>query len=335
MQLTLHMDSLLATSTRTENLDAYSLYTRGSAGLQRRTPQALLTALEDFKHAAELDSSYAPAYVGIADTYNMLGSYDYGALDPEFAYPHARVAALQALRLNSQLDRAHAALATAYANHDWKFRDAAREFETAIRLNPGNSAARQWYALMLASRGDAAAAIAQSTQATRIDPTSPIAFVNRAHVQYYAGHFDSATVMLDKALEVDRSYVRAHLLYVLVDLQRGRIPQAIGRLEPMLAQAREPALLAVATYAYARAGVMSKAMSTATQLDEQAAAHYVPAELRALAAVGLQQRERALDLLEEAYRRKSGGIPYLAVEPMMQSLRNEPRFQRLVAATRS
>jgi TolB-like protein/DNA-binding SARP family transcriptional activator len=325
----------LPASSRTENMDAYSLYTHGSVELEQRTPESMQTALQDFKRAVTLDSTYAPAYVGLADTYNMLGSYDYGGLDPSYAYPHAREAARRALSLNAQIDRAHAALGTAYANYDWRAALAEKEFQTALRLNSHNSSARQWYALMLAAHQRFAEAEQQTATATRYDPLSPLAFVNRAHVLYYAQSYDSAAIMLDRALALDKNFNRAHVLYALVDLQRGREQEALTKLQYMLSQSHEPVLMALTAYALGCVGNFAEAREKAALLEETAAAQYVPPELRALAALAIQDHERAFAFLEEALRRRSGGLPYLAVEPMMSALSKDVRFRKLVAATRN
>jgi serine/threonine-protein kinase len=327
-------ESLPRSTARTGNLDAYSLYTTASAQLMTRTTASLKESLDNFKRAIELDSAYALAYAGLADAYNMLGSYDYGGLDPRYAYPHAKEAAQHALRLNRGLSRAHAALATVYANYEWNGAAAEKEFQEAIRLNNRNSAARQWYALLLASRARFDEAEAQTSASLDIDPASPIAYVNRAHVLYYATQFDSAAAMLDRGLALDPRYVRAHMLYAITDIERGRAKQAVGRLQAMMQQSNEPVLTALITFGLAQAGKPNEARRYAALLDEQAASQYVAPEIRALAAVGINDREHAFQLLDEAVEYRSGGLPYLGVEPMMKSLRNDGRFTKLVAATR-
>ncbi|HSJ16043.1 MAG TPA: BTAD domain-containing putative transcriptional regulator, partial [Longimicrobiales bacterium] len=136
----------------TEDLDAYDHYLRGTTALAQRTRESLLSAREHFLRAVGRDSMYALAYARLAETYGMLGSYDYGVLEPRYAYEQARAAVARASVLEPELDAAHAMSGNIHANYDWDVAAAEREFRRALQLNPRCSSCRQWLGLLYATQ---------------------------------------------------------------------------------------------------------------------------------------------------------------------------------------
>lgn len=321
-----------APERRLPSLKALRLYQQGRTAWVQRTPQTLAQAISYFEQAVAADSLYARAYAGLAEALVVQGSYDYGGLPPDSAYRYARKAALRAIALDSTLPDARTALASVYMDYDWDLVRAEREFQRAIELDPGYSPARQWYGLLLVTQGRKQEALRQLQQAAEVDPTSAAMSVQLAHYFYYAREYDRSLEELQRALELDPGFARAHLLLALVHCQILRSAEAVARAEGLRARSQEPTVLAVLGYAYARAGDRARAQEARTALVAAAQQRYVPAELLALVDVGLGEKERALQELEQVRLRRSDGMIYLTVEPAMDPLRADPRFQALMRA---
>ncbi len=128
------------------NPDAYDAYLKGRYFWNKRTEQGLKEAVDYFDEAIAKDPNYAPAYSGLADSYALLGDWEYGALAPNEAFPRAKAAATKALQLDDSLGEAHASLALCMKSFDWNWKDARGELLRAIELSSSYATAHQWYA---------------------------------------------------------------------------------------------------------------------------------------------------------------------------------------------
>ena len=311
---------------------AHDLYLRGIYAWYQRTPQSLLMAVDTFARAVEIDDRYAEAWAGLAQALTVAGSYDYGALPPDSAYPAAEKAARRALALDDSLGAAHAALAGVYLNYYWDFSGAEREFERAVAVEPHLSSAHQWYGLLLLARHRQADAWEQMELAAEGDASQPTMFVQRADYFYYTGQYDKAVAELQRALQIDSTFALAHLMLALTQIQAGRAAETAAALEKLRVQAPEPVFIALLGSAYGRSGQMAKARAARRELAEMARGRYVPRELFALVDVALGDKAAALTDLEQAFRLRSNGMVYLDIEPAIASLRDEPRFTQLQRA---
>ncbi len=323
-----------APEKRLPSLAALHLYQQGRAAWYQRTPQSLAQAISYFEQAIAADGGYARAYAGLAEALVVQGSYDYGGLAPDSAYGYARKAALRAIALDATLPEAHTALASVYMDYDWDFAAAEREFRRAIELEPGYSPARQWYGLLLTAQGRDQEALRQLQRAGEVDPVSPAMYVQFAHYFYYTREYGRALEEIQRALKLDPAFPRAHLLLALIQSQTGQAAEAAGRVALLRARTQEPAVLGVLGYAYARAGDRARALECRDSLLAARRTRYVPSELFALVYVGLRDYPAALDELGKVYDAHSDGMVYLGIEPAMDPLRTDPRFQALVRAVR-
>jgi TolB-like protein len=206
----------------TDDLEAYNLYLKGRYFWYKRTREAILKGLEYFHQAIEKDPTYALAYAGIADCYNMLGFFDY--LSPKEAFPKAKAAAAKALEIDGTLAEAHSSLAEVktYYDHDWL--GAEREFQRAIELNPSYSTAYQWYGEYLALMGRHDESIIMGKRALEVDPLSPIVSTNLAGFYWLARQYDEAIERYQKVLEMEPDFMVARLwLGVWLTQKRGCI----------------------------------------------------------------------------------------------------------------
>jgi eukaryotic-like serine/threonine-protein kinase len=309
---------------------AYEAYVRGRYFLGKRTPIAdLRKGAGYFQAAIDADPTYAAAYSGLADCYNMLGYYS--ALPPKAAYPNAQAAARKALDLDSMLAEPHTSLAWADFMFDWDWPSAEREFRRAIALNPKYPAAHAWYSAYLAAMGRHGEAIAEGKRAQELDPLSLIANASLGRPFYNARRYDEAIAQSKKTLEIDPRFARAHYWLGLAYEQKSMYDLAIAAFhEAILNSDSVPIYIAAAGHAYALAGRRGQALEILRRLEKLSSQRYVSAYDIALIHVGLGDKERAMQWLERAYQERSDGLVFLTVDPRLDRLRSDARFANLV-----
>jgi tetratricopeptide (TPR) repeat protein len=166
--LTLHLtpaEQERLSRVRTENSQAYDLYTKGRYYWNKRSVASVQESLEMFRQAIDVDPNYAAAYSELADAYILAGSYGNSFLAPQVAMPKAKEAAEKALALDGASPEAHTSLAYIKFTYDWDWAGAEAEFKRALILNPSYVIARYWYSHELAAEGRFAESHQQSEAA--------------------------------------------------------------------------------------------------------------------------------------------------------------------------
>ena len=317
----------------TENPEAHQLYLRGRYLWNRRTGQTLQQAAEYFQQAIDKDPGYALAWAGLADCYAVYSAVE--VLSPREASPKAKEAATKALTLDETLAEPHAALGLAMAVYDWDWLGAESEFKRAIQLNPRYATAHQWYCHPLEVMGRFDEAITEARRAQEADPLSLIASAVAGRTFYYARRYDQAIEQLRKTLEMDPNFPRAHLHLGMVYAQVARHKEAVAALQKALSlSGGEPATLGALGHAYGLSGKRSEALKALAELKELSKRRYVDAFGIALVHVALGEKAQALQWLERAYEDHSFWLTWIKVDPRLDSLRGEPRFQDLLRSMR-
>ena len=314
---------------QTSDAVAQDLYLRGRFAWNRRTRQGLEEAVGYFRRAVERDSTYARALAGLADAYAVLGFYDYRP--PSEAFPLAKAAAEAALDVDPAMAEPHATLGYVALYHDWAWDAADSYFRAAIRLDPGYPVAHQWYANYLTAMGRFERAVAEMRAASELDPLSMIAFTAIGWVHGYARAHEEALAQFEAAEARDPSFE-------LIHLWRSRSLEALGRLEAAEASVRRFARMSGQTAAaraalariLARRGRTSEAMGIMADLEAEGRDGYVPSYEMAQAWVALGDEDRALRRLERAVAERSHSVAFLAVDPLLDGLRDAPGFQELL-----
>ena len=320
----------LVSSTADER--AWTEFTEGLDVLHRRTVPDLGQALAHFTRAVAYDSGFARAQAAVAEVHTLLGAYDYGVLPPGRAYSIARDAAGRALARDPRLAEAHAALASVNFNFDWKWAAAEQRFLEAVRLNRGFASAWQWYSLLLSARGRHEEAIGAARTARELDPSSLIMRVALARSHYYARDYDRSVAGYAAAIERDPSFLTAHLGLGLAYVVSGRVEEAIRhyQMARRLPGGQAPVVSGLLGHAHGLAGNPDEARAELRRLEQLGGQTYVPAEYRVLIHLGLGELDAALDALDDAFRNRSNGIAYLAADPILDPLRDQPRFDALM-----
>ncbi|HEX6064605.1 MAG TPA: BTAD domain-containing putative transcriptional regulator, partial [Longimicrobiales bacterium] len=319
--------------TPAENHEAYTLYLKGRYFWNKRTKGSVQTAQGYFQQAVDIDPTYSLAWVGIADVWIARGWYS--VLAPRDAFPKAKEAALRALQFDSTLAEAHASLGHIHLEFDYDWGAAEREYLRAIQLKPNYAVAHHWYGGFLSAMGRHEEALQHAERARTLDPIAPIIQTWKGLRYYFAGNLDAAIAEYNKALELDGTFAPAHMHMAWALGEAGRFDEGIAAAQRALANEPQSLLyLASLGHAYAKAGRANDARAVLARLADAAATRHVSAFHVAMIHIALGDTDIALDWLDRALAERSPWIGYLKVDPRARSLRNQPRFQGLLAKAR-
>jgi TolB-like protein/DNA-binding winged helix-turn-helix (wHTH) protein/Tfp pilus assembly protein PilF len=307
---------------------AHDACLQGRYHWNKRTEAGLRKSLESFQQAIAIDPFYAPGYAGLADAYNVLA--DYALIAPKEAGPRAQAAASKALALDPTLAEAHAALAYSRWNFEWDWTGAEREFQRALALDPGYAVAHQWYGTYLGQLGRFDEALDQMRLARQLDPVSRIIGTNLGALHYFARRYDEAIRICRQTLELDAEFPVALWLLGRAHEARGELPQALSAFERAIAASDSPTYVAARARVLALSGDAAQARSLLETLHRLSERRYVSAFDLALVHGALGETQASLDWLERAYASRSNALADLKVDPRLDPLRSEPRFQALV-----
>lgn len=314
------------------NPEAYRLYLIGRYHWNKRTEEGLRKAIDYFQQAIDLEPGYALAYTGLADSYSSLSfSFDVSALPPREAMPKAKDAAMKAREIDDTLAEAHTSLAMIRLNYDWDWPEAEREFRRAIRLDSSYVNAHHWYSHFLLVTGRTEESLAESRRALDLDPLDLIINVHLGWHYLYSRDYDEAIKQLNKSIEMDKNYGLAHRFLGLTYERKAMYADAIAELQKAVSLAGGTTeTKAELAYAFAVSGKSDEARRILDQLKQESVQHYVSPYLIAIMYVGLGDKEKAFEWLEKAYEDRADLLVYLKVEPKVDALRSDPRFQDLL-----
>jgi serine/threonine-protein kinase len=313
----------------TENIHAYGLYLKGRYAWNKRTREGVAEAIEYFQQAIAEDPNYAPAYAGLADSYAL--DVDYRAVPVAEPFDRAKEYARKALAIDEAVPSAHASLAWSLFIYDWDWEGADREFRCAIELNPRYASAHQWFAFLLAARGQHDAALLEGHTALELDPASVSIRRGVGWLYYYARRYDQARDHLARAIEMNPMAVESHRILAVTLAQQGEVRDAERVLREALTLPAAGAFTrAELGWLLARSARAAEAEALLAEIHALARDHYVSPVPFAILHIGLGNLDTALDWAERAYAERRGWLAYLNVNPIFDPLREHPRFAALV-----
>jgi len=328
IELTPHEQAVLKNVKRV-NPDAYEAYLKGRYFWNKRTADGLKKAIDYFSQAIETDPNYAQAYAGLADSYALLGDWEYGVLAPKEAYPRAKAAATKALELDSTLGEAHISLAFCLDGFDWDWESAGREFKRGVELSPGYATGHQWYAWHLAALARNDEAVAELRTAESLDPLSLIIGADLAEELLIAHRYDEAIRQSRKTMAMDPFFAVAHYELGQAFVQKHMYSEAIAELQKAIElSAGSTTYTSNLAYAYAVSGMRNEAVKILNDLKNQSHHAFSNAPEIALVYLGLEDRNQAMAWLEKAYAERFN--PGVLLRPAFDPLRADPRFQDLL-----
>jgi TolB-like protein/DNA-binding winged helix-turn-helix (wHTH) protein/Flp pilus assembly protein TadD len=311
------------------NPEAYVSYLKGRYFWNKRTADSLKVALAYFNQAISEDPNYAQAYSGLADTYALLGDWQYAVMTPKEALPKAKAAATKALELDSALGEAHNSLAFCLDGFDWDFDSAGKEFRRAIELNPGYATAHHWYAWHLSLLGRYDEAIDEMKKAQNLDPLSLVINADLAELLVLAHSYDESIRQSRKTIEMDPNFGLAHNHLAQAYLQKHMNDEAVAELQKAVQlSGSSPTCIANLARAYVASGKKSEAEKLQSDLNKRANSSHSFASERAVISTALGNTDQAIALLEEGYEERFN--PGVLIRPGFDPIRSDPRFQDLV-----
>ncbi|HEX6134803.1 MAG TPA: protein kinase [Longimicrobiales bacterium] len=308
--------------------EAYRLYLEGRHYWNKRDTESFRRAVTLFRQSVDRDPLYAPAWAGLADSYEMLSA---SMLSPEQAIQVARAAAERALAIDGDLAEAHTALATILLNHELDWSGAERHFRRALALNPSYALAHQRYSALLAGSGRLDEAVRSSRRAQELDPLSLYARASVGYNLYLARRYAEALAQLEATRDLDPGFGLTHVNLVLLHLQTRSYDRALAAARTLHSLWGDvPTVLGLLGHAFAMSGQPEEAVRILRQLSARAANQ--PAAFHtAVVRLALGEPDEAVALLEQAVEERSSGLlVYLPVEPLFDPLRSHPRFRAVL-----
>jgi TolB-like protein/DNA-binding winged helix-turn-helix (wHTH) protein/Tfp pilus assembly protein PilF len=310
--------------------EAYQSYLKGRFFWNKRTADGLRAALAYFNQAIEEDPKYAQAYSGLADTYALLGDWQYAAMTTKEALPKAKAAAVKALDLDSTLGEAHNSLAFCLDGFDWDLESGGKEFRRAIQLNPGYATAHHWYAWHLALLRRYDEAIEEMKKAQNLDPLSLIIDADLAELLVLAHSYDESIIQSRKAIEMDPNFALAHNQLAQAYLQKHMNDDAVAEFQKAVQlSGGSPTSIANLARAYVASGKRSEAEKLLTDLKKRSTPGYSHASEIAVIYAALGDTDQAMSWLEKGYEERFN--PGVLLRPGFDPLRSNPRFQDLAS----
>jgi TolB-like protein/DNA-binding winged helix-turn-helix (wHTH) protein len=309
--------------------EAYEDYLKGRYFWNKRTANGLRTAVAYFEQAIDRDKDYARAYSGLADSYALMGDWEYGVLPSSQAYPKAKAAATKALALDNSLSEAHTSLAFCLDAFDWDWNSAEREFKRAIELNPGYATAHHWYAWHLMVLGRTDEGLVEMQKALSLDPLSLIVSSDLADALLVARKYDQSIQQSRGAISMDPTFAVAHYELGQAYLQKMMFNEAIEELTKAAElSGTGTTFKSNLAYAYAMAGRREEAVKILNDFERDSGSGPFNNTEIALIYTGLGDKDKAMYRLEKAYEQRFN--PSILVRPAFDPLRTDKRFETLV-----
>jgi tetratricopeptide (TPR) repeat protein len=312
--------------------EAEQLYLKGIYYWNKRTPEGLNQAVDYFTQAVVRDPQYAEAYVGLANSYNLLR--EYSVMPPSQAYPRAMAAAKRAIAIDDSLSGAHSSLAFVEFYWSWDIAGAQREFERALALDPNSVVAHHWHATFLLQIGRFPEAVEEIETAQKLDPNSRSILADKGLILFYAGQKDEGVTLLKQLEATEPDFLSPHAYLAFAHLVQGDYPQYLAesrKVASLLHDAQRLAIVVTGEKGFASAGSRGMLMA---MLKEQQNLYDIGQEQAynvAVTSALLGRKQEALDELQSAYLKREPDFLRVRIDPLLSSLHDEPRFREMLA----
>ena len=320
----------LVTST-TSSTQAYSLYLEGRYLWNKRPGDVVWQALARFEQAIGTDPTFAPAHAALASVYGTLGAWESGALPPAEAFAKAKAAATRALELDPQLAAGHTAVGYTTLHFDWNADRACDQFDQAIALNPAWVDAHHWHSHALCAAARFPESLAACRRIVELDPLNPLMHAHVAWHHYMARDFDNAVTQAERVVRMESAF---HWGYFFAgwSLERlGRNSEAVTALrEAVRCSSNNPVMLAGLGHALAANQERREALRVVRDLERLRADKGLFAYEIAVILATLGKRDDSFEWFTRAVQERSGWIVYLKIDPRLEPLHDDPRFDALL-----
>jgi len=315
--------------SRPVNPAAYEAYLKGRYHWNRRSKEGVPQGVRYFQEAIAKDPTYAAAYAGLSDCLSALSTYNFVA--PDEGCGRAKALALQAVQMDPSLGEAHTSLAWVHTWYDYDFVAAEREFERSLELNPRYATTHQFFAFYLGMMGRYEEAYTEVKRAIRLDPLSHVFQWTLGFVYWMARRYDQALGQTEKTLELDPTFAPAHALLAWTYLCKS-MPEAAMAAARCAVQCSPGAVmyLAILAEAHAFAGDRDQAQRILDQLLDLSTRQYVTPYFLARTYTAMGRKNEAVRCLETAYLERTTSLVWINVDPLLDDLRPDLRFQGVI-----
>ncbi|WP_260736321.1 tetratricopeptide repeat protein [Tunturiibacter lichenicola] len=322
-------ERLRLTAARPVAPEVYESYLRGRFAFAQANSRAEIEqSIGNFEDAINKDSTFAPAYLGLAEAYTSLGTV-FSGVSPAETRPKVMTFSRKALAIDPDLVEAHVLLANVL-QEEWHWSEAETEYRRALQLNPNGADAHARFALWLICQGRTEEAVQWIQRGEALDPIE-VSGAKVAWILFQAHHYDEAIRESRSALAVhpDDAGALTGLGFALI--ANNQPADAIPVLEKAIMLSKgSPAATGILIRAYAHAGRRNDALRLLEELKRRKGAGYVPAGAFVNGYLGLGENEQAFDWLEQAYKERSNILQFLKTHPYFDPIRDDPRFADLI-----
>jgi TolB-like protein/Tfp pilus assembly protein PilF len=308
----------------TTNAEAYQLYLKGRFYAVKRTAKDAKQAIEYYQQAVAIDSNYALAYSGLAEANWFLALYSYPQVNE--AVPKARELALKAIELDGSMAEPHSVLGVICNTYDRDFACMEREQKRAIELNPNYSEGHRRYGLLLQNLGRFEDARIAIRRALEIDPLSPVTNLQNAQLLFYERKYDESETLSTKNVELDPNFWYAHWQLFYVYRMKRNYASAVEELAKVQDARGEPDAAKLIRESFTKGDWQGFLRRITEQRSRLKLYPYFVATFFA----ELGEKERAFAALNEAIETKDQHTAQMKVDPYMNPLRNDPRFEEVL-----
>lgn len=309
--------------------DAHELYLKGLYYWNLRTEENFRAAIQFLEKAIELDPGYTLAYSVLASAYITAGIYC--TISPDMARNRAKEHARKALDIDPDLAEAHTALGYALLVFDWDWENSEIAFQSAIRNNPNYIGGHHWYSFMFALLGKFHKAEEQMDVAVQLDPISYVTNTHKGWIYYFARRYQDAAEQLHYAIRLNADFALSHYFLGLTYLQMGKLEDSIQEFnEARKLSGNHPAACAGLGYLQGVRGRKQEALRFLAELSRLAVQRHVSPYFYSWICQGLGRTDEAVKQLEKAYNQRCPWMAHLNVDPMMDPLRSDSKFQGIL-----
>jgi serine/threonine-protein kinase len=312
--------------------EAYDAYLRGDYRLYTDTPASAEAIVASLQRAIELDPGFAPAYARLADFYGFLSMR--GLRDPAEAYLEARRLAGKAVELDPELAEARAVLARILFQFEWSWALAEREFSEALDRNPNDASTLALYGayqVLVHTRCDEG--LAALKRAVERDPFNYSMLLDLGVYSFHCRRYDDAIRHLERGLQLKPQMALLEQVLAWNYSFTGRHGEAGDLCQELLnrlAGEFDPMVLMTCGTASGLAGRESEARGFLEDLREPPEGVEVDPSWAAFVCAVIGDKDCALEGLESAFQERSSNMVFLRTAPVLDPVRNDPRFQALL-----
>jgi len=315
-------------TVRLVNASAHEAYLKGRYVFNERTPESTAKSVAYFREAVDKDPQYAAAYLALGEAYTVLAANTIAA--PEDVVPKAKQAEHRALELDPGQGEAYAALAHVAFFYDRDLPAAESGFRRAIELSPNDAIAHHWYGILLIGEKRFDEAEHEVNSALETDPLSLVTAAGLANVYFYSGRYDQTIVQARKIIEMNPNFAMAQDLIGMADEQKGKYDHAEAGFRKYLDLGGGSDARMHLAHLYAVMGKQSEARRLLREMEHPANGEFASPYDIASVYAALGEKATALDWMERAYKGHAAMIAFAGVDPLLNPLRSEPRFEALL-----